>query len=217
MLRTHVQTSGWSLTEQTRTTTSSARRSRRWRRYSAAPSHCTPIPSTRRSRSRPTSRRASPATRSLIVQEETHITNVVDRGRVLPDGAAHPGHGRQGVGDHRGGESMGGMTSGPVRVGEAPHRGLRRREAGAHRSRRGRDRRREQVQARQGGPAADSRDRQLRGAHAQLARLAEVKRKRDGRRCSGRCRAHRGGEERQRQPARARDRRRAGAARPSAR
>src|SRR5437660_955345 len=48
----------------TRTTTSSAPRSRPWRPSSAAPRACTPTPSTRRSRSRPTPRRAWRATRS---------------------------------------------------------------------------------------------------------------------------------------------------------
>ena len=48
----------------TRTTTSSARRSRRWPRCLAGRSRCTPTASTKRSRCRPISPRASPATRS---------------------------------------------------------------------------------------------------------------------------------------------------------
>ena len=84
MLRTHSQTSGWSLTEQvcrltcrlfvdkfsrifslrTRTTTSSARRWRRCRRCSAAPSPFTPTPSTKRSPSPACSRRGWPGTPS---------------------------------------------------------------------------------------------------------------------------------------------------------
>jgi methylmalonyl-CoA mutase len=64
MLRTHCQTSGWSLTEQdpynnvVRTTIEAMAA------VLAAPSRCTPTPSTKRSPCRPSSRRASPATRS---------------------------------------------------------------------------------------------------------------------------------------------------------
>ena len=65
MLRTHCQTSGVSLQEQDPLQQHHPHRlSRRCRPRSAAPSRCTPIPSTRRSRCRPNSRRASPATPS---------------------------------------------------------------------------------------------------------------------------------------------------------
>jgi methylmalonyl-CoA mutase len=64
MLRTHCQTSGVSLTEQDPITTSSAPRSRRWPRCSAAPSRCTPTASTKRSRCPPTSPPGSRATPS---------------------------------------------------------------------------------------------------------------------------------------------------------
>jgi methylmalonyl-CoA mutase len=63
-LRTHSQTSGWSLTAQDRSTTWPAPASRRWPRRRVTPSRCTPTRSTRPSRCRPTSLPASPATPS---------------------------------------------------------------------------------------------------------------------------------------------------------
>jgi hypothetical protein len=63
MLRTHCQTSGVSCRSRTPTTTSSAPRSRRWRRCWAAPSRSTPMRWTKRSPCRPNSPPASRATR----------------------------------------------------------------------------------------------------------------------------------------------------------
>jgi methylmalonyl-CoA mutase len=63
-LRTHCQTSGWSLTARTCSTTWDGRALRPWRRRRAERSRCTPTPSTRPSRCRATSPRASPATPS---------------------------------------------------------------------------------------------------------------------------------------------------------
>ena len=77
-LRTHCQTSGWSLTAQDATTTSCARASRRWRRRRGTPSRCTPTRSTRRSPCRPTSRRASPATPSCSCNKSRATTRVID-------------------------------------------------------------------------------------------------------------------------------------------
>jgi methylmalonyl-CoA mutase len=62
----------------TSTTTSSARASRRWPPPRATPSRCTPTPWTRRSRCRPTSPPASPATPSCFLQQESGTTRVID-------------------------------------------------------------------------------------------------------------------------------------------
>ena len=64
------------LPRRTRSTTSRARASRRWRRRRVTPSRCTPTRSTRHLRCPPTSRRASPATRSWCCSR-----NPVLRGR----------------------------------------------------------------------------------------------------------------------------------------
>ena len=61
-----------------RTTTSSAPRSRRWRRCSAARSRCTPTASTRRSRCRPISRARIARNTQLILAEESGVTAVAD-------------------------------------------------------------------------------------------------------------------------------------------
>ena len=61
-LRTHCQTSGWSLAAQDVFNNVGAPASRRWRRRRATPSRCTPTRSTRRSRCRPISPPASRAT-----------------------------------------------------------------------------------------------------------------------------------------------------------
>ena len=55
-------------------------------------------------------------------------------GRLVSDGEADAGHGRQGMGDHRGSRGAGWHDQGrAVGLGEAAHRGVRGREAGAHR------------------------------------------------------------------------------------
>ena len=59
-------------------TTSCARASRRWPPRRATPSRCTPTRSTRRSRCRPTSRRASPATPSCSCSRSPGTTQVID-------------------------------------------------------------------------------------------------------------------------------------------
>ncbi len=63
-LRTHSQTSGWSLTAQDVYNNVGRTCLEPWPPRRATPRACTPTPSTRRSRCRPTSRRASRATRS---------------------------------------------------------------------------------------------------------------------------------------------------------
>ena len=77
MLRTHCQTSGWSLTEQdpynnvVRTTIEAMAA------VFGGTQSCTPMRSTKPSRCPPSSARIARNTQ-LIIQEETHITNVVD-------------------------------------------------------------------------------------------------------------------------------------------
>ena len=99
MLRTHCQTSGWSLTEQdpynnvVRTTIEAmaavfgGTQSLHTNAFDEAIALPTEF-----------SARIARNTQ-LIIQEETHICNV-DRslGRLLHDGEADPGHGRQGLG-----------------------------------------------------------------------------------------------------------------------
>ena len=79
-LRTHSQTSGWSLTAQEPSTTSRAPASRRWRRPRATPSRCTPTHSTRRWRCRPTSPRASRATPSCCCSRNRAPPGLSTRG-----------------------------------------------------------------------------------------------------------------------------------------
>jgi methylmalonyl-CoA mutase len=70
-------------------------------------------------------------------------------GRQLHDGKADPGHGRRRLENHRGGRGHGRHDQGRgQRLGQAEDRGGRHREAGAHRLAARRDRRRQQVQAR---------------------------------------------------------------------
>ncbi len=68
-LRTHSQTSGWSLTAQDVFNNVPAPASRRWRRRWATPNRCTPTRSMRPSRCPPIFRRASPATRRSICRK----------------------------------------------------------------------------------------------------------------------------------------------------
>ena len=129
-------------------------------------------------------------------------------GRQLHDGEADPGHGRRGLEDHRGGRGDGRHDQGGAeRLGQAEDRGERGREAGAHRFRPGRDRRRQQVQARRRGRDRHARHRQPRGARqpdrAAAARCAPSATQPAVRR--GARRADRVRRKRRRQPARPRD------------
>ena len=138
MLRTHCQTSGWSLTEQdpynnvVRTTIEAMAAV-----FGGTQIAAHQLASTRRSRCRPTSRARIARNTQLILQEETHITNVVDpwAGSYMMEKLT------QDMADAAWAiieevEAMGGMTK-AVRVGlgQAQDRGERRREAGAHRLR----------------------------------------------------------------------------------
>ena len=165
------------------TTTSCARRSRRWRRCSAARRACTPTRSTRRSRCRPTSPRAIARNTQLIIQEETHIPDVVDpwAGSYMMETLTQE-HGRRGLGDHRGGRGDGRHDQGGA-VAAGPSCKI---EASAAEkqaridSRRGRDRRRQQVPARRG--RRRSRCATIDNAavrETQIARLEGVRAKRD--------------------------------------
>ena len=182
MLRTHCQTSGWSLTEQdpynnvVRTTIEAmaavfgGTQSLHTNSFDEAIALPTRLLGAHRAQhpAHPPGGDAHPGGRRSV-------------GRLLHDGEADPGHGRRGVGDHRGGRGDGRHDQGGrVRLGQAQDRGVRRREAGAHRPRRGRDRRREQVPARRGAADRDPRDRQHRGARgADQAPRRAVKAKRD--------------------------------------
>jgi hypothetical protein len=76
-LRTHCQTSGWSLTAQDVFNNVSAPASRRWPPRRAIPSRCTPTRWTRRWRCRRISARASPATPSSSSRKR-HDPKVID-------------------------------------------------------------------------------------------------------------------------------------------
>jgi hypothetical protein len=116
-----------------------------------------------------------PADRILVAHRPQHAAGHPGRdahhqrhrpvGRLVHDGEADPGHGRRGLEDHRGSRQHGRHdASRRIRLGEDEDRGLRGRQAGAHRLRQGRHRRREQVQAGQGRPDRDPRHRQQRRA-----------------------------------------------------
>ena len=88
---------------------------------------------------------------------DAHLQRRRSLGRVLPDGKADPGHGRSGLGDHRGSGVDGGHDQGRrVGLGQAQDRGKRGRQAGQDRLQPGCDRGREQVPARQGGSRSSS-------------------------------------------------------------
>ncbi len=152
MLRTHSQTSGWSLTEQdpynnvVRTTIEAmaAVFGGTQSLHTNALDEAIALPTE-------FSARIARNTQ-LIIQEETHITNVVDpwAGSYMMEKltqdmadkawgiiAGNRGHGRHDQGRR-------------IRLGQDQGRSLRRREAGAHRLGQGRHRRRQQVQAGQG-------------------------------------------------------------------
>ena len=147
MLRTHSQTSGWSLTEQdpynnvVRTTIEAmaAVFGGTQSLHTNALDEAIALPTD-------FSARIARNTQ-LIIQEETGITRVVD-----PWGGSYmmespdPGDRRQGLGADRGSRGAGRHGEGHRdRHAEDAHRGSGRQEAGAHRPRRGRDRRRQQV------------------------------------------------------------------------
>ena len=152
MLRTHCQTSGWSLTAQdpynnvVRTTIEAmaAVFGGTQSLHTNALDEAIALPTE-------FSARIARNTQ-LVIQEETHITSVVDpwAGSYAMESLT------QQMADAAWAiieevEAMGGMTQAVAeRLGQAEDRGQRGREAGAHRFRPGRDRRRQQVQARRG-------------------------------------------------------------------
>ena len=166
MLRTHCQTSGWSLTEQdpynnvVRTTIEAMAAV-----FGGTQSLHTN--SLDEAIALPTDFSARIARNTqLIIQEETHITSVVDpwAGSYMMEKLTQD-MADSGLGHHRGSRGDGRHDQGRrVRLGQAEDRILRRREAGAHRRRQGRHRRRQQVPPRQGGPGRHPRDRQRRRA-----------------------------------------------------
>ena len=175
MLRTHCQTSGWSLTEQdpynnvVRTTIEAmaavfgGTQSLHTNSFDEAIALPTEF-SSRIARNT-----------QLIIQEETHITNVVDpwagsymMEKLTQDMADAAWTIIEEV------EAMGGMTQ-AVDSGWAKLKieAARRREAGAHRLRQGRDRRRQQIQAEDRRRDRDARHRQ-RGGARRADRAAEA-------------------------------------------
>jgi hypothetical protein len=161
MLRTHCQTSGWSLTEQdpynnvVRTTIEAmaAVFGGTQSLHTNALDEAIALPTEFSSRiARNT---------QLIIQEETHITNVVDpwAGSYMMESLTQQM--ADGLGDHRGSRCPGRHDQGRrIGLGQAQDRGRRRREAGRIDSRQGRDRRRQQVQAEDRGRDRDPRHRQ---------------------------------------------------------
>jgi methylmalonyl-CoA mutase len=153
MLRTHCQTSGWSLTEQdpynniVRTTIEAmaavfgGTQSLHTNSFDEAIALPTEF-----------SARIARNTQ-LIIQEETHITNVIDpwagsymMEKLTQDMADAAWKIIEEV------EAMGGMDARRgQRLGQAQDRGRGGRKAGAHRQRQGRDRRRQQIQAQDAG------------------------------------------------------------------
>ena len=174
MLRTHCQTSGWSLTEQdpynniVRTTIEAmaavfgGTQSLHTNSFDEAIALPTEF----------TARIARNT--QLIIQEETHITNVVDPWagsymmekltQDMADAAWEIIEEVERDGRHDQGRRQ--------RLGQAEDRGERGREAGAHRLRQGRDRRRQQVPARRARMRSRSaRSTTSRCASSQIARL----------------------------------------------
>jgi methylmalonyl-CoA mutase len=156
MLRTHCQTSGWSLTEQdpynnvVRTTIEAMAAvfggTQSLHTNALRRSHCA---------AHRVQRRIARNTQ-LIIQEETHITNVVDpwagsymMEKLTQDMADAAWKIIEEV------EAMGGMTRPWTAAGPSSRSRPRGRKAGAHRQRQGRDRRRQQVQAGQGRRGRD--------------------------------------------------------------
>jgi methylmalonyl-CoA mutase cobalamin-binding domain/chain len=165
MLRTHCQTSGWSLTEQdpynnvVRTAIEAmaavfgGTQSLHTNSFDEAIALPTEF-----------SARIARNTQ-LILQEETTSPTCRPLGRQLHDGSLTQDMADKAWAIIEEVEAMGGMTK-AVDSGWAKlqDREAARREAGAHRLRQGRHRRRQQVQARAGRPDRGARDRQCRGA-----------------------------------------------------
>ena len=109
----------------------------------------------------------------LIIREET-ITSVVDPGPGSYLEKPDAGHGRQAWAILDEVEAMGGMTQGRgQQLGQAEDRGQRGREAGPHRQREGRDRRRQQVPLAKGRPIETSWRWTTSGARARCADQAD--------------------------------------------
>ena len=134
MLRTHCQTSGWSLTEQdpynnvVRTTIEAmaAVFGGTQSLHTNALDEAIALPTE-------FSARIARNTQ-LIIQERPHHQRGRPLGRQLHDGEADAGHGRCRLEDHRGGRGDGRHgQGGRFRLGQAEDRGERGREAGAHR------------------------------------------------------------------------------------
>jgi methylmalonyl-CoA mutase len=172
-LRTHSQTSGWSLTAQdVRTTTSCAPASRRWPRRRGTPRACTPTPR----------RGAGAADRVLRPHRAEHpaVPAAGDRhlprrrpvGRELLCRAPDAGPRRPGCAHIREVEDLGGMAEGH-RPRASPRCGSRRPPRGRRRgSTRAADRRRrQQVPPREKRTTSRSEGRQRRGAKAQIESL----------------------------------------------
>ena len=183
MLRTHCQTSGWIADRagpvQQRRAHDDRGDGRGVRRH-AEPAH--QRASTRRSRCRPSSARGSPATRSSSSRKRPTSRSVVDpwAGSYMMETLT------QEMADAAWTiieevEAMGGMTKAvQSRLGQAEDRGERRREAGAHRFRQGRDRRRQQVQARRAKTrSTSSRSTTTRCATARSRGCRRIRAKRD--------------------------------------
>ena len=168
MLRTHCQTSGWSLTEQdpynnvVRTTIEAM---------------AAVFGGTQSLHTNSFDEAIALPTETVLAHRPQHPADHPGRdahhqrrrpvGRQLPDGKADAGHGRRGPGHPRRGRGHGRHDARRrFRLGQAEDRGQRRREAGAHRLGQGRDRRRQQVQAQAGRRHRGARGRQRAGAPA---------------------------------------------------
>ena len=207
MLRTHCQTSGWSLTEQdpynnvVRTTIEAmaAVFGGTQSLHTNALDEAIALPTD-------FSARIARNTQ-LILQEETgHHQRDRSLGRLLPDGVADAADRRPRLAAHR--RSRGARRHGARHRGrdaEAAHRGIGRAQAGAHRPRRGRDRRRQQVPPRHRGCGVEILEIDNRAVReAQVRRLADIRAtpRRDSSAGGAGC-AHAGREVRRGQRARA--------------
>ena len=166
MLRTHCQTSGWTLTAQdpynnvVRTTIEAmaAVFGGTQSLHTNALDEAIALPSEFSCPGRPQHPARDPG-------RDPHHVDRRPVGGQLRDGSADPADGRRGLEDHRRDRVDGRHDEGRAeRLGQAQDRGERRREAGADRFRRGRHRRRQQVQARRGSADRHARHRQPRGA-----------------------------------------------------
>jgi methylmalonyl-CoA mutase N-terminal domain/subunit len=182
MLRTHCQTSGWSADRAGPVQQRRAHHaSRRWRRCSAARRACTPTRFDEAHRpAHRVHRRASPATPSCILQEETHITQ---RGRPLGRHATMMetlthAHGRRGLGaSSRRSKAHGRHDARPSRRGWAKLRieASGRTKPGAHRLRRRTSSwASTSTSSRREDAGGDPRDRQRRGARRRRSRACSA-------------------------------------------